>query len=102
MLRLTARVLFPFVLVLSCSSLLCRSFLIAADQAGSAAAVDPDHATKRKLGLEVFKTDVRVILKDKCVTCHTTPGTQTTQAFAPVVFDRHARENIATWDNVQR
>ena len=70
MLRLTARVLIPVVLVLNCSTFLCLSFLAAADQAGSAAAVDPDHAAKRKLGLEVFKTDVRAILKDKCVTCH--------------------------------
>ena len=33
-------------------------------------------------------------MQDKCVTCHTTPGTQTTQGFSPVVFDKHARENI--------
>ena len=33
-------------------------------------------------------------MQDKCVTCHTTPSTQTTQGFAPVVFDKHARENI--------
>ncbi len=70
MLRLTARVLIPVVLVLNCSTVLCPSFLAAAEQAGSAAAVDPDHAAKRKLGLEVFKSDVRAILKDKCVSCH--------------------------------
>jgi thioredoxin reductase (NADPH) len=33
-------------------------------------------------------------MQDKCVTCHTTPATQTVQGFAPVVFDKHARENI--------
>lgn len=33
-------------------------------------------------------------MQDRCVTCHTTPSTQTTQAFTPVVFDAHARENI--------
>ncbi len=70
MLRLTARVLFPVVLVLSCSAFLGRTFLDAADQAGAVAAVDPDHAAKRKLGLEVFQSDVRAILKDKCVSCH--------------------------------
>lgn len=33
-------------------------------------------------------------MQDKCVTCHTTPGSATSASFAPVVFDKHARENI--------
>ncbi|MEK6405486.1 MAG: NAD(P)-binding domain-containing protein [Acidobacteriota bacterium] len=33
-------------------------------------------------------------MQDKCVTCHTTPANQTAPAFLPVVFDKHARENI--------
>ncbi|HXI92259.1 MAG TPA: NAD(P)-binding domain-containing protein [Blastocatellia bacterium] len=33
-------------------------------------------------------------MQDKCVTCHTTPATQTAQGFAPVLFDKHVRENI--------
>jgi len=35
-----------------------------------AATVDPEHAAKRTKGLEIFRTDVRKILKDKCVSCH--------------------------------
>lgn len=31
---------------------------------------DPEHAAKRIKGLEVFRTDVRKVLKDKCVACH--------------------------------
>lgn len=34
------------------------------------AAVDPDHAAKRTQGVALFKTDVRKILKQKCVGCH--------------------------------
>jgi len=33
-------------------------------------------------------------MQDKCVTCHTTPSTQTVQGFSPVVYDKHSRENI--------
>ncbi|PYT08235.1 MAG: hypothetical protein DMF60_05245 [Acidobacteria bacterium] len=33
-------------------------------------------------------------MQDKCVTCHTTPATQTAAGFVPVLFDKHARENI--------
>ncbi|MEK6325407.1 MAG: NAD(P)-binding domain-containing protein [Acidobacteriota bacterium] len=33
-------------------------------------------------------------MQDKCITCHTTPATQTAQGFIPVVFDKHTRENI--------
>jgi thioredoxin reductase len=33
-------------------------------------------------------------MQDKCVSCHTTPATQSNPAFAPVVFDKHSRENI--------
>jgi mono/diheme cytochrome c family protein len=32
--------------------------------------VDPEHAAKRMKGLEVFRSDVRKVLKDKCVSCH--------------------------------
>ena len=35
-----------------------------------ATTVDPEHAAKRTKGLELFRTDVRKILKDKCVSCH--------------------------------
>ena len=65
MLRSLARVLILVVLALRCSSRIS-----AAEQAGSAAAVDPDHAAKRIQGLEVFKAEVRAILKAKCVDCH--------------------------------
>ncbi len=34
------------------------------------AETDADHAAKRTKGLEVFRTDVRKILKDKCLACH--------------------------------
>lgn len=39
-----------------------------ADQAPSE--VDPEHAAKRIKGLEVFRSDVRKTLKDKCISCH--------------------------------
>ncbi len=42
----------------------------AAEQPGSAASVEADHAVKRMKGLELFKSDVRAILKDRCVNCH--------------------------------
>ena len=58
-------------LLLVLSLLLCTASLTpAADQTGSAASVEADHAAKRMQGLELFKTDVRAILKEKCVTCH--------------------------------
>lgn len=31
---------------------------------------DPEHAAKRTRGLEVFRTDVRKVLKEKCISCH--------------------------------
>ncbi len=39
---------------------------LATEQAGSAGTVEPDHAAKRIKGLELFKSDIRAILKDKC------------------------------------
>lgn len=33
-------------------------------------------------------------MQDKCVKCHTIPATQTAAGFIPLVFDKHARENI--------
>ena len=38
--------------------------------------VDPDHAAKRTQGLALFKTDVRKILKQKCVGCHGEDATE--------------------------
>ena len=35
-----------------------------------AAETDPEHAAKRTKGLELFRTDVRKTLKDKCIACH--------------------------------
>ena len=34
------------------------------------AETDPDHAAKRMKGLELFRTDVRKVMKNKCVSCH--------------------------------
>jgi len=45
----------------------CARLTFGADPASD---VDPDHAARRKQGLEVFRTDVRKILKDKCLSCH--------------------------------
>ena len=42
----------------------------AADESNSATVVDPDHAAKRTKGLEIFKSSVRAVLKQKCVQCH--------------------------------
>ena len=36
----------------------------------AADSIDAEHAAKRTQGLELFRTDVRKILKDKCVSCH--------------------------------
>jgi len=60
----------PRLLLVSSLWLGAASGTPAADQTGSAASVEADHAAKRMRGLELFKTDVRAILKDKCVTCH--------------------------------
>lgn len=43
--------------------------LVSVSIAGQAE-TDADHAAKRTKGLEVFRTDVRKILKDKCLACH--------------------------------
>lgn len=32
--------------------------------------IDPEHAAKRTKGLEIFRSDVRKTLKDKCLLCH--------------------------------
>lgn len=40
-------------------------------------AVEPDHAARRAKGLEVFRTQVRSVLKQKCVLCH---GGESTEA----------------------
>lgn len=38
--------------------------------------VDPDHAAKRTAGLALFKSQVRSILKQKCVSCHGETSTE--------------------------
>lgn len=38
--------------------------------------VDPDHAAKRTAGLTLFKSQVREILKQKCVSCHGETSTE--------------------------
>jgi mono/diheme cytochrome c family protein len=42
----------------------------------TSATVDPDHAAKRTQGLALFKTQVRTILKQKCVSCHGEDSTE--------------------------
>ncbi len=42
--------------------------ILAADD--TSVAVDPDHAAKRTKGLAIFKTDVRDLLKQNCISCH--------------------------------
>lgn len=36
----------------------------------AAAATDPDHAARRMKGLELFRAEVRTVLKEKCLACH--------------------------------
>ena len=62
--------LIPRLLLVSLMAFVLSSSALAADQPGSAASVEADHAAKRIQGLELFKKEVRAILKEKCVTCH--------------------------------
>ena len=47
---------------------------VCAQEGGTA--VDPDHAAKRTQGLVLFKEQVRLILKQKCVSCHGEDSTE--------------------------
>ena len=51
------------------SALLLTSGALAAEPAAPTA-VDPNHARNMAKGLELFKSDVRQLLIDKCVNCH--------------------------------
>jgi mono/diheme cytochrome c family protein len=61
---LTVRLL-PGLLVLVCASLLA-----AGDASTANTGIDPDHAAKRTRGLAVFRSQVRSVLKERCVHCH--------------------------------
>jgi mono/diheme cytochrome c family protein len=39
-------------------------------------AIDPDHAAKRTKGLEIFKSQIRDLVKQKCVHCHSGEATE--------------------------
>src|SRR5690349_11816773 len=58
---------FPIVLIVSLIVFITQR-VFAADQPPSA--VDPDHAAKRAKGLVLFKSQVRSLLKEKCLQCH--------------------------------
>jgi mono/diheme cytochrome c family protein len=64
----------PSRIVLICTLLGLGSACLAADPPSTS--IDPDHAAKRVKGLELFKTTVRAILKDKCVSCHGADATE--------------------------
>lgn len=53
---------------LTCVLLALTAF--AADDGNNSNSIDPDHAAKRTKGLELFRTDVRDILKQQCLSCH--------------------------------
>lgn len=56
------------LLALSCVMLTLSAF--GEEKSNPARSIDPDHAAKRAKGLELFRTDVRDVLKQKCLSCH--------------------------------
>src|SRR5262245_12159615 len=66
-----------WALSLSFVAIFCSGLVIqAADVVADKPTVDPDHAAKREQGLQLFKTQVQQILKQKCVQCHGAGATE--------------------------